>query len=328
MYFDENYKYIDKLKLLKNKRNSLNLPDYYWKYQKVKGFEVDSYYRKIKWIVEKYKLIGKDILEIGSHFGWESFMFAEMGVRNITGIEYKIESLEISETLKRYLAINTAVNFKQMDVEKLNFKSNKFDFIYCNCVISHVSNYFEGYKNIFRVLKQGGVFFLTDENNFLKNRKFRRNNWIKADFGPKEISKTVFVEEPLINIRKQKILELYPNTASGMLEKLAKKTYGYACEELEDIIHCYMKNEIKIKKKKVARHPITGYWYEREINPFTEIRLLRKIGFSKARLTILFEKKRRNFYKNLLVHVIDKVACVFLIKNTHFNVIAKKSVLK
>lgn len=307
------------------------LPPYFRDYLSKKGQihrnQLVSAFETIKIITERYNLKNKNILEIGSHFGLDSFFFSYLGVGSIIGIEYYNKSLQVAEFLLNKILDSiklNSVSFRLMDVQDLHFNDCPFDFVYCNSVISHIPDFKKGYQEIFRVLKPGGTFFCLDENNILKNRKFRRENWKKADFGPDEVSKSVGIDKPFIDKRKDIIKNLFPNISSEQLSTISEKTYGYVLGELDTAVKILMQDKNKIKRKKEARDPLDGYWAEREINPYIEFRLLKKIGFKKISLVYLFENKPRPLIKKIILDYLANNAWPFLLLDTHFALKAIK----
>lgn len=309
-------------------RNKYKLPDYYYDYLKLKGYlnkDFDSLSSFFERLVSRYNLQNKNILEIGFHFGFDAIILNILGVNNYTGIEYKEKSITIANEVKNLLDIKN-LNYVLGDVEKLEFPKNSFDFIFCHSVVSHIPDFLMGYNEMLRILKPGGILFFIDENNFLRNRKFRRINWVKADYGPQEVSKEVGIDKPYIDIRKDILKKEFPEIDESKIKEIAVLTYGYAKEELLISAKILIKGG-KINKKKESREPITGYWAEREINPFNEIKLLRKIGFANVKLVSFYNKnKYRPMYKNIILKYIENHAWPYLLLDTHFNIEASKPI--
>lgn len=49
----------------------------------------------------------------------------------------------------------------QVDITKIAFENNKFDYIFCNHVLEHIENDIMAMKECFRVLKKGGTAFFS-----------------------------------------------------------------------------------------------------------------------------------------------------------------------
>ena len=61
---------------------------------------------------------------------------------------------------------------QKADLINLPFDNNKFDKIFCISVIEHVKNDLRGMKEMFRVLKPGGILLLTTEVNKRLNKPY------------------------------------------------------------------------------------------------------------------------------------------------------------
>ena len=58
------------------------------------------------------------------------------------------------------------------DIKSMNFENKSFDLIICNHVLEHIDDDIKALKEIFRVLKSGGVAILQVPINFKRNETF------------------------------------------------------------------------------------------------------------------------------------------------------------
>lgn len=106
---------------------------------------------------------GEVILDLGCGKGEETIEAAKL-----TGPEGMAIGLDLTEAMIMQ-AIANATNenlkntvFTQGDIENLPFKGNIFDGVTSNCVINHAQDKNKVYSEIYRVLKFGGRFVVSD----------------------------------------------------------------------------------------------------------------------------------------------------------------------
>jgi 2-polyprenyl-3-methyl-5-hydroxy-6-metoxy-1,4-benzoquinol methylase len=130
----------------------------------------------------KKDLKNKTFLEVGCGLGYFSERALSMGAK-VTGID--VGSKLVKKTKDRV----PGGRFLTASAAKLPFKNNTFDIVLCTEVIEHVEFQQKTLKEMFRVLKHGGVLVITTPNrifkpafdllSYLKIRPYRGNeNWI------------------------------------------------------------------------------------------------------------------------------------------------------
>jgi len=102
---------------------------------------------------------GKKILDIGCGTGRIIQDLLDKGA-DITGVDVSTEMLKIAE--KKF----PNSNFVEADIRELPFKDNTFDIVICTFVIVHLKQVeLEGaFDEVYRILKPGGSFILTNIN--------------------------------------------------------------------------------------------------------------------------------------------------------------------
>ncbi len=106
---------------------------------------------------------GDQVLDLGSGAGNDCFV-----ARAIVGEEGKVTGLDMTEPMVRKAIDNCAkLNYKNVefvlgDIENMPFEENLFDVVISNCVLNLVPDKTKAFSEIFRVLKPGGHFCVSD----------------------------------------------------------------------------------------------------------------------------------------------------------------------
>ena len=106
---------------------------------------------------------GDHVLDLGSGAGNDCFV-----ARAIVGEEGKITGLDMTEPMIRKARENSTklgfsnVGFVNGDIEEMPFDEKTFDVVISNCVLNLVPDKAKAFSEIFRVLKPGGHFCVSD----------------------------------------------------------------------------------------------------------------------------------------------------------------------
>ncbi len=97
----------------------------------------------------------KDVLEIGVGMGTDHSEWAKSNPASLTGVDLTPRAIE--HTKNRFALFGLASELKEADAEQLPFDDDSFDLVYSWGVLHHSPNTPQAIKEVFRVLRSGGV---------------------------------------------------------------------------------------------------------------------------------------------------------------------------
>lgn len=106
---------------------------------------------------------GDHVLDLGSGAGNDCFV-----ARSLVGEEGNVTGIDMTEPMVKKARENCSklaydnVEFVLGDIEVMPFEDKKFDVVISNCVLNLVPDKSKAFREIFRVLKSGGHFCVSD----------------------------------------------------------------------------------------------------------------------------------------------------------------------
>jgi ubiquinone/menaquinone biosynthesis C-methylase UbiE len=142
-----------------------------WKTLKMKGDSANDYNPWLEVIESRLKknnldeefFNGKKCIDVGCGTGRFSLCMARNG-GEVYAIDPGAASLKHAKQISDMLNINN-IQFYQQNAYSLDFEEGFFDFATCNGVLHHLDNPIAALKEIYRVLKPGGKFWLYIEGS-------------------------------------------------------------------------------------------------------------------------------------------------------------------
>lgn len=134
-------------------------------YTKLEGYNADADLGLGCGLPTQYAEIvsGNHVLDLGSGAGNDCFV-----ARTIVGETGSVIGLDFTDAMLEKAKINLEetgfknIDFVKGDIEAMPFNNNKFDVVISNCVLNLVPDKQKAFSEIYRVIKSGGHFCISD----------------------------------------------------------------------------------------------------------------------------------------------------------------------
>lgn len=153
------------------------------------------------------QLSGGRILDVGTGIGDFISTFTELfnDYTEIIGIDSSEKSIELAQ--KKFK--NEKIQFIKMDAEKIAFDDNSMDTVCISNTLHHASNLNQVLKEMYRVLKPGGMFIINEM--FCDNQSVKQLSHVYLHHLCGEID-TILGKYHAPTFKKEEILEIAQNT--------------------------------------------------------------------------------------------------------------------
>ncbi len=266
------------------------LPEYfltYYHYLRIlrRPDRIEHLFQKAHDMYRYLEAEGKDVLDLGAGFGLEAILVAIYGARRVLATEIDHDMVRVGQQLADRLDPPlTHFESRYGDGISMELPGESFDGVMANCVISHVRD-LEGFlAEARRLLRPGGIFFLSDENNslFLPARPRRRRGWRSMEREP---------DGPYFAARRAMIAERFPDLDAPRLLEATRRTRGFVGEEVHQGVREFLATGAVAREPAfLYRHPADGQYPERELNPFWLAQRFREAGLSPELLPAFFSR--------------------------------------
>ena len=213
-------------------------------------------------------LKGAVFVDYGSKFGHLTPLLVDQGVEKIFAVDVNDEYLSQG---KRFFGSRFPVQYVKSRDCYVDIQSSSVDLVLANEMISHINPAFLDtfYAEVARILKPGGELVISDGNNWshLKTRLDLLEWCTKWENGQSK----EFGENNYNSIRKDMILEQYPDIDAADLDYLAKNTSGLFGDRLMEQVERYLAGDVFIERPHrpgvYPTHPRFGVVMERAFDP-------------------------------------------------------------
>ncbi|MFC1803738.1 class I SAM-dependent methyltransferase [Thermoproteota archaeon] len=108
----------------------------------------------------------KTVLDAGCGYGFYAILLAKNGA-TVTGIDISENMIELAK--KNAEKVSVKYQFFVCDMQDLSmFSSNTFDLVTSSIVVNYIDDLGKAFSEVFRVLKQNGVFTFSENHPMLK----------------------------------------------------------------------------------------------------------------------------------------------------------------
>ena len=102
---------------------------------------------------------GKNVLDMGCGSGRFTIGFAQLGAKEVTGVDLGVTGIEIGRKATKELGLEN-IKFVKNNILSLPFEDESFDFVFSKGVLHHTGDLEKGLNEFHRVMKKDGKGYL------------------------------------------------------------------------------------------------------------------------------------------------------------------------
>ena len=127
----------------------------------------------------------KSVLCLGCGTGEENEFIHALGAKRVVGVDISSGLIEIAKKAHPHL------EFYVMDIEKLDFRNDSFDFVFSSLTMHYLKDWVETLKRVHTVLRQNCIFLFSMTHPFFSSTMLKDNEIEKSRvLGYKDIKNT------------------------------------------------------------------------------------------------------------------------------------------
>jgi len=131
-------------------------------------------------------LKGKTVLDIGCGYGHNCLDFVKRGASKVVGIDISEKMLDVAKKE----SANPDIEYKRMNMNEISSLNMKFDLVYSSLAIHYAEDFKKLTKDIFDLLKGGGILLYSQEHPLTTASKDENMGYFNYDENGERISYT------------------------------------------------------------------------------------------------------------------------------------------
>jgi ubiquinone/menaquinone biosynthesis C-methylase UbiE len=225
-----------------------------------------------RWDIAKYQ----SLLDVGSGLCHWSKLFVNYLEKpaKIVAVDNDKKWSKGNYEIKKYFEDNLCnIDFIKCNAQNLCFPDNSFDIVTCQTLLIHVKNYKKVLKEMYRVLKPGGVLICSEPNNLINALTFDK------------ITKKYLINKILNNVKFELIFDRGKNKLNEGDTSIAEIIPEYFYKLGLDNINIYLSDKV------ITETPATSLFDSNDESDYLENEMKYSLKYFKA-----FGKKYLSLY--------------------------------